>query len=458
MKQLSFTFLLTILLSWISVQASAHDIAVANDDGVTIYYAFRNNKTELAVSYRGSSDYEYSSEYSGSVVIPSSVTYMGKNYPVTSIDDYAFRGCSGLTSTTIPEGVTSIGYGAFYLCSSLTSITISEGVTSIYEEAFYGCSGLTSITIPEGVTHINDEAFYGCSRLASITIPESIISIGAYAFDNTKWYKNQPNGMIYVNHIAYRYKGRMPANTSIVLESGTTSIVAGAFVGCSNLVSIIIPESVTSIAGAGAIYSGAFSGCSGLTSIIIPKGVTSIGTGAFADCTGLTQVTINSNSISSKTYKSDSSFKYIFGTQVTEYILGENITSIGEYAFCNCSDLTSVIIPEGLTSVGLSAFAGCSSLKKVIVPNMEAWYKISFASPFSNPLSCAHHLYRDEETEITDLVIPEDVTSIGENAFYGCSGLTSITIPENVTSIGCSAFAGCNGLTSITIPKGVTIL
>ena len=139
MKQLNIKFLLALLISMLGVKASAHDIAVKNADGMTIYYNFINNNTELAVTYRGNFWSEYSNQYSGIVFIPESVTYNGMAYSVTQIGSQAFLGCSGLTSVTIPNSVTSIGNDAFSRCSSLTSIDIPNSVTSIGRSAFYGC-------------------------------------------------------------------------------------------------------------------------------------------------------------------------------------------------------------------------------------------------------------------------------------------------------------------------------
>ena len=136
MKTRGVIFFLTLLMSMVGIRTKAHDIAVANSDGVPIYYTLTNNRTELAVSYGGSNYISYSNEYSGNVVIPESVTYNGKTYSVTSIGYEAFRSCSGLTSVTIPNSVTSIGNFAFYSCSSLTSIIIPYSVTSIGEGAF----------------------------------------------------------------------------------------------------------------------------------------------------------------------------------------------------------------------------------------------------------------------------------------------------------------------------------
>ena len=269
-----------------------------------------------------------------SITIPNSVTSIGNwafsgcsgltsiTIPnsVTSIGAYAFSFCTGLTSIIVDEGntkyhsagnclietesktliagcknsiiptdgsVTSIGSSAFRGCTGLTSITIPNSVTSIGEDAFYGCTGLTNITIPDSVTSIDRYAFYGCTGLTNITIPDSVTSIGDRAFYDTTWYNNQPDGLVYAGKVAYKYKGTMPSNTSIVLKEGTLGITDYAFEGCSGLTSVTIPDSVTSI-GYEAFYN-----CSSLTSITIPDSVTSIGDFAFGNCTGLTSIAFN---------------------------------------------------------------------------------------------------------------------------------------------------------------------
>ena len=174
--------LLLLVMILLPLVASAHDIEVKNADGVTIYYNYFNNGTELEVTFRGSSYNDYSNEYQGNVAIPEEVTYMNRTRKVTSIGGSAFRECNGLTSITIPNSVTSIGDYAFQYCSGLTSVTIPNSVTSIGDGTFEWCTCLTSITIPNSVTSIGDGTFSYCSRLTSVSIPNSVTSIGNNAF------------------------------------------------------------------------------------------------------------------------------------------------------------------------------------------------------------------------------------------------------------------------------------
>ena len=214
-----------------------------------------------------------------------------------------------------------------------------------------------------------------------------------------------------------------------------TSIGELAFNGRSSLSSVTIPNSVTSIG------NNAFSSCSSLTSVTIPNSVTSIGEYAFSSCYGLTSVTLNSNTIVGKDYEYNSNIKSIFGEQVTEYIFGDEITSIGNNAFYSCSSLTSVTIPNSVTSIGYGAFAYCRGLTSVTIGNSvtsigdKAFYECS---------------------SLTSVTIGNSVTSIGSSAFLKCSSLTSVTIPNSVTSIGDYVFQGCSRLTSVTIPNSVT--
>ena len=359
---------------------------------------------------------------------------------VTSIGESAFHNCGSLTSISIPDSVTSIGNSAFRGCSDLTSISIPDSVTSIGESAFHNCGSLTSISIPDSVTSIGNSAFRGCSDLTSINIPDSVTSIGYAAFYGCK------------------------SLTSISIPSGVTSIGGSAFSGCSSLTSISIPSGVTSIGGS------AFRDCSSLRSITIPDSVTSIGDDAFIGtawflnkpegvvyagriaytCKGnVSSVSLEEGTtrIEADAFRGCSSLRSI--------TISDSVTSIGESAFSGCSSLTSVSIGNGVTSIGMWAFYGCSRLNAVYITDTAAWCRIAFSSSDANPLSYAHNLYLNGEL-VTDLVIPDSVTSIGKSAFSGCRNLASITIPSGVTSIGDSAFSYCSSLTSISIPSGVT--
>ena len=194
-----FKHLFTALLLLCATIANAYDIEYNG-----IYYDITDYETFTVAVTSGDN------EYTGSVRIPEKFIYYGTTYRVTSIGYYAFGGCSGLTSITIPNSVTSIGSNAFYGCSGLTSITIPNSVTSIGSHAFYFCSGLTSITIPNSVTRIGSNAFSFCSGLTSVTIPNSVISIGSYAFINTPWYNNQPDGLLIMDNWLLGYKGNKP--------------------------------------------------------------------------------------------------------------------------------------------------------------------------------------------------------------------------------------------------------
>ena len=465
---------ITDLTAWMNIKFSSYANPLSN--GAKLLYLNGNLVTDL--------------------VIP---------YSVTSIDEYAFNGCSSLASVTISNSVTSIGSYAFNGCNNLTSVTISNSVTSIGERAFSGCNNLTSVIIPDGVTSIGSGAFSNCSSLTKVTIPDGVTSIGSYAFYGCS------------------------SLTKVTIPDGVTSIGERAFSGCDSLASVTIGDSVTSIG------NYAFFGCSSLASVVISDSVTSIGDMTFYNCSSLTSVTFKdtnnwyytsnsdytggtavdvTNTAQNATYLKSNKCWYKYSettvtvtadnvtdaisklskggnhtikvtgaitadiitsisivlnnnfsayvnldlsdttgltsigydafkncTGLTSVTIPDSVTTIGGYAFESCTGLTSVTIPNSVTTIGRGAFIYCSSLESVVIPDSVTSIG---GSAFYNCSSLA------------SVVIGDCVTSIDEYAFNGCSNLASVTIPNSVTSIGSYAFSGCSNLASVVIPDSVT--
>ena len=338
------------------------------------------------------------------------LNYNGTSYSVTGI------GTCNDTDLVIPSEynglpVTSIGDYAFWDCTSLTSVVIPDSVTSIGKQAFDDCTSLTSIEIPDSVTSIGSHAFDGCTSLVDVYYMGDIEDWLTIDFENP--YSNPLcNG-------ANWYLNNEPV-TEIVISNGITSIGDYSFIGCTSLESIEIPDSVTSIGVA------AFYGCTSLESIEIPDSVTSIGAAAFYGCTSLESIEIP-----------------------------DSVTSIGASAFQNCTSLTSIEIPDSVTSIGYEAFRYCTSLVNVYYTgDITTWINITF-SFYSNPMANGANLYFNNEL-VTEVEIPNTITSIGNYAFSGCISLESIEIPDSVTIIGGHAFSDCTSLESIEIPDSVT--
>ena len=408
--------------------------------GQTLYYTITSSTFPYTVEVSGGDG------LSGNLTIPSMVTFNGVTYSVTSIGNYAFYGCSGLTTVTIPNSVTSIGNSAFYNCIGLISVTIGGGVTNIGNSAFYGCSGLTSITIPNSVTSIGNSAFYGCSGLTSVTIGNSVTNIGNYAFYNCI-------GL-----------------TSVTIGSGVTNIGQNAFYGCSGLTTVNYDAANCTFGS-----NNGITGNTNITTLSIGENVETIPNSAFSGCSGLTTVNYDAanctfgsnNGITGNTNITtlsiggnvetipNSAFSGCSGLSGTLSI-PNSVTSISNYAFSYCSGLTSVTLGSGVTDIGQNAFYGCSGLTGTIYTgNIAQWCGITFGNSGAQPLSYSHNLYVNSSL-VTDLVIPNTVEALKAYAFYGATCLTSVATPNSVTSIGNSAFYNCSGLTSVTVGGGVT--
>ena len=483
--------------------ANAFDVAVSNADGKTIFYIWNSDKTGLIVISGGN--------YSGNVVIPKSVLYKEKIYPVTSIGANAFQGCAQLTKVTIPDRVNSIGSYAFSGCSGLTSVSIPNSVNSIGNYAFYKCSGLTSVSIPNSVTNIGYGVFSGCSSLTSMKVDTSNT-----IFDS----RDNCNAII-----------KTGSNTLIAgcknttIPNGVKTIDKDAFSNCPGLSSITIPNSLTSIG------ESAFAECSNLTSIIIGNGVTSIGANAFKNTnlkkviwltntppTGYNFINGAINYVSNNNFTSlNNTVTYPFLSSCFEvdgirYIpvspsertcdaidcvydatanntviastvsykgISMNVKNIqpylaynnkyienlkvdidgkvSNYAFTNCSNMSTVTLGKKVSAIDQYAFQGCSKLQRIEIPNSVksignyAFQKCSTLeyAQIGKGIETINDYTFAGCSSLKEMIIGTNVLNISEYAFSACSALPNITIPSSVSSIDNCVFSGCKSLKEV---------
>jgi len=416
--------LLLLVTMMLPIMASAYEKVPIG----SLYYNL-NEETKEAEVTSGNRSYSFSE-----ISIPEKVIYNGTEYFVTNICTGAFYNCTNLYSVTIPNSVISIG---------------ADGRS--VQGAFWGCTSLTSIVIPNSVKSIGMYTFYNCNNLVSITIPSSVKHIGYGAFTGTAWYDNQPEGLIYAGKVVYKYKGTMPDGKDIIIEDGTEALSAGAFINCSGLKSITIPNSVKNIDSERDYYfggvKGAFTACSNLISVSLPNNLTTIESGTFLDCISLTTITIP-NSVTSI---GSSAFENC--TSLASISIPNSVTSIGSSAFSNCDNLVSFIIPNKVTCIESGTFKNCSSLVSVTIPNSVT--KIE-GYEYSDPNSYSEYGAFSGCSSLTSISIPNSITEIGVCAFRGCSSLNTITIPNSVTSIGNSVFKDCSGLSTAILPSSLT--
>ena len=410
-----------------------------------------------------------------SVTIPNSATNVG---------EWAFGACSSLTSVSLPNALSKICTATFYECTGLTSVEIPNSVKEIGEWAFGACSSLTSVSLPNALSKICTATFYECTGLTSVEIPNSVKEIGGWAFDNCSSLTSVeiPNSVEKMDTSAFRL---CTALTSVKLSENLKKVSPWNFAYCSKLQTIEIPNSVTEI-GTSAfglcseltnvsignsvttigdyafevcnnlaninlgnaitnIGQGAFDGCHSLTSITIPKSVTKIGSFPFAYCSSLANLTVEEGNT---VYDSRNNCNALIETATNKLISGckntvipNTVTSIGIYAFGNCSGLTELNLPNSITNIEERAFNDCYNLKNISLPNSV---KTIGNYAFSN---C---------TELTDITIPNSITNIEEGLFKGCFNLSKMNIPNSVTEIEDYAFYGCWNLTDVTVSNSLT--
>ena len=437
-------WLMTIAALLCSVAVNAYDYQV---NGICY-----NIISSIDLTVEVTSDVN-NNKYEGNVVIPSKVSLGDKEYKVVSIGDHAFNQCFNLSSVTIPYGVVSIGLQSFAYCYNLTSINIPSSVSIIRELAFEHCRSLTAVSIPSGVTRIRQGTFRGCDKLTSVTLSSSVDVIELWAFSDCV------------------------SLSTISLPASVAKIEREAFMGCSKLSSVycmastppMLESSVFSEISSSAVlyvlknlessymeaeWGSCFSRINGITG--------SCGSNlAWALCNDGELIIEGQGAMTNYSYNSSAPWKK-YANSITKLTIKEGVTSIGDYAFYECTSLTSVNLPEGLKTIGKHVFYYCKALSEVYIPstvtsigmcafnycniteiNLPAGIKKIESSTFTgNPLA--------------KIDIPDGVVEIGENSFCDCKLLESITIPNSVNIIGSMAFQYCKKLATVIMPKSVT--
>ena len=410
-----------------------------------------------------------------------------------------------LAYLNIPSGTVKIGSYSFFNCSGLSKITISDGVKTIGKYAFAGCTGLKEINTPESIGSIDDYAFQGCSSLDSLYIPNCQLGGGIFqdckklrklrlnlstietSFAESKCIATALSGCgvrsIELGDSVKCIEEEAFKNSyfhSISIPNSVKTIGYNAFDGCSQLDTLHINKSIIDnnfceqtglkhlkyVSFGDSVKSielSAFSGEYTLETVSFSKSPITIEAYGFGGCSNLNKVIVPNISAWCNSY-----FVYYYqqgggsnpleiahhlysdeNTEIKDLIIPDGVENINAHAFYGCNNLASVSIPNSVKNIKSNAFVGCSGLQKVITKDADAWCRITFGDANSSPVTFTHHLYDEEGTEITNVSIPSDITSLSGYTFYGCEGLTSIIIPESITKIGEDAFAGCTKLEKV---------
>ena len=469
------------------------------------YDILDDNKVEITHALR------FAEDYSGDIVIPSTVTHNGATYTVTSIGNNAFHSNYSLYSISVPATVNNISQYAFYNCPYLTSVNIPEGITDINYCLFGCCSSLPSIVIPSSVTWIAQNAFNGCESLTDITcraanppmcVDSSCFPSEAYSnatlkvpsaslnsYQTTSVWSNFYNivGQNYdfvYNGIYYNITGPNTAEVtfkdnnynsysgavnvpSTVMHNGTTYTVTAvgqaAFYKCTELTSVTLPNTLT------ALGYGAFANSTNLTSVNIPSGVTSLGEFCFQGCSSLTSINIpsgvtsiprqcflNCSSLTHVTIPGTVKEVYYFAfyncTSMNSLTIQNGVESILNNAFESCTSLQSVTIPASVSTIAGNVFAECTSLTAINVNSGNTHYTSQDGVLFDAPMDT---LISFPNMSTATYSVPAGVKVIGYNSFLACSNLVSVSLPEGLTTIDVTAFAYCENLASFYIPASV---
>lgn len=424
----SISVLLAILYAFNFAAVSFAEEAVTSGIcGENTEWIYDEESATLTVSGTG----EIEDRYNGWESFRKKVKTLTVCEGVTRIGVEVFDQFTALVEVSLPESLEIIGKHTFYYCVSLKHIRIPTGVRSIEVSAFELCKSLESVVILGDSCSLGTNAFRDCTALSELYVSDEVVSVGMYVFEGTAFYDDPSN---WENDVLYIGKNLIEAQNTLsgeyVIKDGTKSISGGAFRGCSELESVIIPEGITMIS-----YE-AFKDCTKLAKVSLPVGIKKISDYAFENCTKLTDINFP-----------------------------ESLKEISREAFKNCSELTSAEFAEGLELIGFEAFWGCNALETIVIP--DSVYNIedrafSGTAYFNNDSNWEDGiLYIGKHVCVADwgirgeCTIKEGTISISEGAFVGCNKLTKIKIPYGLLYIGLGAFSGCTSLREITLPASV---